>query len=81
MFNKDGIIPRKLFDGTIYDLFRDKYNYMKWAKNVVGDSFDGIIEAFIKPYAVEARVYFLDEDCFSSNLINVTMKLQRNVDR
>ena len=81
MFNRDGVIPKKLFNGTIYDLFGDKFNFMKWAKNVEPNSGDSVIEAFIKPYAVEARVYFLDEDCFTANLINVTTKLQRTADR
>ncbi len=80
MFNKDGVIPRKLFDGTIYDLFSDKFNYMKWSKNIIGDSSNGLIEAYIKPYAITARAYFLDEDCFTANLIDVTMKLQRTAD-
>ena len=80
MFNKNGVIARRLFNTTIFDLFSDKFNYMKWVKNVVGDYNNGIIEAYIKPYAVEARVYFLDEDCFTANLIDVTLKLQSTAD-
>ena len=81
MFNRDGVVARKLFNGGIYDLFGNKFNYMKWVKNVMGDTSDGVIEAFVKPYAVEARVYFLDEDCFTANLIDVTSKLQKSADR
>ena len=81
MFNKGGVIPRKLFDAGIYDLFSDKFNFMKWAKNVMGNSNDGVIEAFVKPYALDARVYFLDEDAFTANLISVTLKLQKTADR
>ena len=81
MFSKRGVIARKLFDVTIYDLFGDKFNFMKWVKHVEGDLNNGVVEAFIRPYAVEARVYFLDEDCFTANLINVTTKLQNTIDR
>ena len=81
MFYKDGVVPRKLFYGDIYDLFSNKYNYMKWVKNIFGDASDGVIEVFVKPYALEARVYFLDEDCFTANLIDVTTKLQKTGDR
>lgn len=81
MFDKNGVVSRKLFDGTIYNLFSDKFNFMKWTKCIIGDYSDGVMEAYIRPYAVEARVFFLDEDCFTANLINTTMKLQRNVDK
>ncbi|MBQ8951991.1 MAG: AAA family ATPase [Eubacterium sp.] len=81
MYNKDGIISRKIFDENIYDLFGDKFNFMKWAKNITVYTGDGLIESFIKPYAVEARGYFLDEDCFTANIIDVSRKLQNNADR
>ena len=81
MFNKGGVIPRKLFNATLYDLFSDKFNYMKWVKNIIGSNSDGFIEGFVKPYAVEARTYFLDEDCFTANLIDVTMKIERTADK
>ena len=81
MFDRDGVIQRKLFNETIYDLFRDKFNFMKWVKNIIGEATDGVIDAFIKPYAVEARGYFLDEDAFTANLTSATMKFQRTADR
>ena len=82
MFNKDGVIPRRLFNVGIFDLFSDKFNYMKWAKCIMGDySAHGMIEAFVKPYATEARMYFLDEDCFTANLIDVTTKIQNTADQ
>ena len=80
MFNRGGVISRRLFNGTIYDLFSDKFNYMKWVKNIIGELTDGIINAYIKPYAIEARTYFLDEDCFTANLIDVTRKIQSTAD-
>lgn len=82
MFNKDGVVPRKLFNVSIYDLFGDKFNYMKWVKCIIGDySAHGMIDAYVKPYAIEARVYFLDEDCFTANLIDVTTKFQKTADQ
>ncbi|MBQ1326447.1 MAG: AAA family ATPase [Eubacterium sp.] len=79
MFNKNGIIPTRTFNSTIYDLFNDKFNFMKWAKNV--SLTDDVLEYFVKPYAVEARIYFLDEDCFTANLIDVTGKLIASADK
>lgn len=81
MFNKDGIVPRRLFNGAIYNLFSNKYNFMKWIQCFIGDASSGEIEAYIKPYAVEARMYFLDEDTFTANLISVTTKVQRTADK
>ncbi len=82
MFNKDNVIPRKMFIGSIYDLFSDKFNYMKWVKCIIGFySAHKMIDTYVKPYAIEARAYFLDEDCFTANLINVTTKLQETADQ
>ena len=81
MFNKGGIVSQRNFDEYIYDLFSDKLNYVKWAKNIIGNPQDGAIEGFVRPYGIEARAYFLDEDCFTANLTDVTLKVLKTADR
>ena len=81
MFDRDGVVFRKLFNASIYDLFNDKYNFMKWIRSIAGRPEAGFIDAYISPYATEARTYFLDEIPFTANLINVTKKLQVSADK
>jgi len=80
MFDKDGVIARRLFIDRIYDIFSDKFNYMKWVNNVKINDIE-VINAFVIPYAVEARSYFLDEECYLANLIDVTWKIQSSADK
>ncbi|MCR5368190.1 AAA family ATPase [Eubacterium sp.] len=80
MIHKDGIIAKKRFNTAMYDLFSDKFNYMKWNKNLLDTAIDGTVNSFIQQYAIEARAYFIDEDCFVSNLIDVTKKIQTSGD-
>ena len=81
MFDKNGVIPKRLFNKTLFDIFSNKFNYMKWAANVTLYSAVDIVDRFIMPYAIEARTYFLDEDCFLSNMIDVTRKIEASADK
>lgn len=81
MFNKDGAIVKGIFIRDIYDVFTDKMNFLKWTRHIFSENLNELLIAYVKPYAVQARVYFLDEDCFTANLIDVTEKFQISADK
>ena len=81
MLNKDGAIVKGAFLRDIYDIFTDKMNFLKWTRHIYSENINELLVAFVKPYAIQARIYFLDEDCFTANLIDVTDKLQVSADK
>lgn len=75
LFGKTGIIRRRAFDITLFNLFNNPDNYIKWAQSLSDEKDIVELRAHYLPYAVAARSYFPDEDMFTANIILVTGKL------
>lgn len=79
-FDENNVVSKKAFDVTLFDLFSDKHNYLKWVRSVFSSQSLKKIGEFIVPYALEARSYFPDEDMFTSNLIGVCKRMMKEAD-
>lgn len=76
-FDKDNVVSKRAFDVTLFDLFSDKHNYLKWVRSVFSNQSLKKIGEFCVPYALEARSYFPDEDMFTANLIGVCKRMMK----
>lgn len=80
LFDKGGAVGRNNFDITLFHLFRDKTNYMKWIDSVGNYRRESpVYQAFIS-YACMARGFFADEDMFTANVIAVFKRMQGAAD-
>lgn len=75
LFDENGAVEKKCFDDQMYDLFVNKFNYIKWLKAL--DKIKDVrrLVGYFKPYAVMARCYFPDEDVFTANIFEFTKKI------
>lgn len=75
LFDENSAVSRKCFDPAFFNLFTNKHNYVKWLRGIERYGGMGKIGNYILEYAQEARAYFIDEDQFTANVINVSLKL------
>lgn len=71
MFAANGAIARKCFNATVFNLFNDKRNYIKWMQGVCGHGKYAKVMRFCTDYGVEARGYYPQEESFTANFIYV----------
>lgn len=80
MFDVNGVISRNCFNITLFNLFTDKFNFLKWADSTgYYNNVSELGSAFI-PYVTAARGYYADEDMFTANIISVFLKMQASPD-
>lgn len=78
MFDENGVVEKRVFNSTLYELFFEKVNYCRWSiviplKNTFLKRSDRIVE-----FALRSRAFFPDEESFTVNLMYVTGKFMRN---
>lgn len=79
-FDERGVISQRSFNQTLFELFYDKMNYLKWAKSVSYIKNLSSYELYYIPYAAVARSYFADEDRFTANVISFTYRISGATD-
>lgn len=74
-FVTGGVVSRRCFDITFFNLFSDPSNYIKWLRCLsTPRNFNDYREPLFR-YGVEARSLYPDEDMFTANIIMVTDRM------
>lgn len=78
MFDVRGAITKRVFHPTLFQLFRDKQNFIRWASIVPMNSDFRKRNTPIIEYALKSRAFFADEDTYTVNLMYITEKFLKN---
>lgn len=80
MFDEDSVVSKRSFEPTIFHLFQDKHNYIKWVRALKDFANLEKETRFLISYASAARSYYVEEEMFTAALIHFTLDMLRTAD-
>ncbi len=78
LFDVNSAISKHCFEGGFFHLFKNKHNYVKWLRSLANYSNIQKINSLVLEYASMAKSFFTDEDAFTAQMIEFSLKLLKS---